>query len=98
MNMHRFFFIKYGKKCIYLLLHGFLQDIDMLLQITVLVAFIASVLGHGRLISPPGRSTMWRYGYNTPKNYNDNQLYCGGFNVSIKTNISKYTIQSTGIG
>lgn len=88
------------KKCIYLILHDFLQDIDMLLQITVLVAFVASVLGHGRLISPPGRSTMWRYGYNTPKNYNDNQLYCGGFNVSINVRqiYQKYTIQSTGIG
>ncbi|CAG2226630.1 unnamed protein product [Mytilus edulis] len=65
------------------------EDIDMLLQITVLVAFIASVLGHGRLISPPGRSTMWRYGYNTPKNYNDNQLYCGGFNKKWAVNGGK---------
>ncbi|XP_033761235.1 uncharacterized protein LOC117343020 [Pecten maximus] len=39
------------------------------------------VSGHGRLVKPPGRSTMWRYGYNTPPNYNDHQLFCGGFPV-----------------
>ncbi|KAG1683572.1 hypothetical protein GQR58_009909 [Nymphon striatum] len=33
---------------------------------------------HGRLLDPPGRSTMWRLGYPTPSNYDDNQLYCGG--------------------
>lgn len=26
---------------------------------------------------------MWRYGYNTPANYDDNQMFCGGFYVSI---------------
>ncbi|CAG2226629.1 unnamed protein product [Mytilus edulis] len=51
----------------------------MLCQIFTLATLIAAVYGHGRLISPPGRSTMWRYGYNTPKNYNDNQMSCGGF-------------------
>ncbi|XP_063399680.1 uncharacterized protein LOC134684322 [Mytilus trossulus] len=65
------------------------KDIIMLLQITVLVAIIASVFGHGRLVSPPGRSTMWRYGYKTPKNYNDNQLYCGGFNTQWAVNGGK---------
>ncbi|XP_012945886.1 uncharacterized protein LOC106013787 [Aplysia californica] len=34
---------------------------------------------HGRLYEPPGRSTMWRRGYDTEENYDDNQLFCGGF-------------------
>lgn len=37
------------------------------------------VYGHGRLLEPPSRSSMWRVGFKTPKNYNDNQLNCGGF-------------------
>ncbi|XP_048506013.1 uncharacterized protein LOC105686872 isoform X2 [Athalia rosae] len=37
------------------------------------------VSGHGRLIEPPSRASMWRYGFDTPHNYNDNELYCGGF-------------------
>ncbi|KAK3095006.1 hypothetical protein FSP39_009096 [Pinctada imbricata] len=44
----------------------------------VIVCLCRGVASHGRLIDPPGRSTMWRYGFNTPFNYNDNQLYCGG--------------------
>ncbi len=37
--------------------------------------------GHGRLMEPPSRSSMWRLGYNTPHNYQDNELFCGGFQV-----------------
>ncbi|CAG2190047.1 unnamed protein product [Mytilus edulis] len=40
---------------------------------------IGTVWGHGRMIEPPMRSSMWRYGFKTPKNYNDNELNCGGF-------------------
>ncbi|XP_013167702.1 PREDICTED: uncharacterized protein LOC106117803 [Papilio xuthus] len=35
--------------------------------------------GHGRLIEPPSRASAWRYGFDTPHNYNDHELYCGGF-------------------
>ena len=38
--------------------------------------------GHGRLMEPPSRSSMWRLGYDTPVNYADNQLFCGGYSVS----------------
>jgi len=41
-----------------------------------------SVDAHGRLVKPPSRSSMWRYGFNTPTNYEDNQLFCGGASVS----------------
>ncbi|GAB6033081.1 hypothetical protein CHUAL_012695 [Chamberlinius hualienensis] len=37
------------------------------------------VEGHGRLLTPPSRSSMWRYGFKTPPNYNDMELFCGGF-------------------
>lgn len=42
----------------------------------------ATVLGQGRLLLPPGRSSMWRVGYDTPINNNDNALTCGGLQVS----------------
>ena len=29
---------------------------------------------------------MWRYGYTNPVNYNDNELYCGGFSVQWAEN------------
>ena len=36
-------------------------------------------MSHGRLKQPPGRSTMWRYGHDTPVNWNDHVTNCGGF-------------------
>lgn len=52
--------------------------------ILIINSFISSIHGHGRLIDPPGRASMWRYGFNTPVDYNDNQLFCGGYNVCIR--------------
>ncbi|KAK0058915.1 solute carrier family 25 (mitochondrial carrier protein) member 16 [Biomphalaria pfeifferi] len=47
------------------------------------------VEGHGRLIEPPSRATMWRQGYPTPENYDDNQLFCGGVGVQYGENKGK---------
>ena len=38
--------------------------------------------GHGRLMDPVNRSSAWRYNYSNPQNWDDNQNYCGGANVS----------------
>ncbi|XP_062592172.1 uncharacterized protein LOC134253624 [Saccostrea cucullata] len=46
--------------------------------ILLLTLLAPAVLGHGYLQEPPSRSSMWRFGFNTPRNYNDNQLFCGG--------------------
>lgn len=45
----------------------------------LLCSTIQTCNGHGRLIEPPSRSSAWRYGFQTPPNYNDHELYCGGF-------------------
>jgi len=36
------------------------------------------VHGHGYLKNPPARNYMWKAGFGTPRNYNFNQLWCGG--------------------
>ncbi|CAF1371586.1 unnamed protein product [Adineta steineri] len=33
---------------------------------------------HGRLLEPPQRGSMWRFGFEVPANYNDMSNYCGG--------------------
>ncbi|KAF7993704.1 hypothetical protein HCN44_010299 [Aphidius gifuensis] len=43
------------------------------------ILFIIGVSSHGRLIEPPSRASMWRYGFDTPHDYNDHECYCGGF-------------------
>jgi hypothetical protein len=53
------------------------------------VLAVVEVNGHGRLIDPPARSTAWRFGYDTPVNYDDNQLYCGGKQVQWEQNGGK---------
>lgn len=30
-------------------------------------------------MDPPSRNAMWRFGFPNPVNYNDNELFCGGY-------------------
>ena len=55
------------------------------LFLVLLAVLPACVRGHGRLISPPSRSSAWRYGFPVPPNYQDNELFCGGFAVSWRS-------------
>lgn len=53
--------------------------------ISIAVVLLFMVVGsheHGMLLEPVNRSSMWRNGYKTPANYEDNQLFCGGRSVS----------------
>ncbi|GAB1603118.1 uncharacterized protein LOC115215892 [Argonauta hians] len=54
-----------------------------------LVGLISDVEGHGRLWTPPSRSTMWRQGFHTPVNYDDIELYCGGMTHQWEVNHGK---------
>ncbi|XP_029710470.1 uncharacterized protein LOC115255700 [Aedes albopictus] len=44
------------------------------------------VLGHGRLMEPPARNAMWRFGFPNSVNYNDNELFCGGYAIQWELN------------
>ena len=59
------------------------QCVMMMMLMTVLLTVtLRCVSGHGRLVEPPSRSSMWRYGFDTPHNYDDNAINCGGLYVS----------------
>lgn len=45
-----------------------------------LALVVGACWGHGRLVDPPSRASAWRFGYDTPIDYNDNEGFCGGFN------------------
>ncbi|GFQ82700.1 chitin-binding type-4 domain-containing protein [Trichonephila clavata] len=47
------------------------------------------VWGHAALYEPPGRSSMWRFGFKTPVNDDDAELYCGGITKLWKINKGK---------
>lgn len=42
------------------------------------------VYGHGMMLDPPNRSSLWRFNKSFPANYNDNENFCGGMGVSNK--------------
>ncbi|XP_018009620.1 uncharacterized protein LOC108667142 [Hyalella azteca] len=48
------------------------------LSLAVFLATLAVSSGHGRLIEPPSRASAWRFGFSTPRDYNDNEGFCGG--------------------
>ncbi|XP_067944768.1 uncharacterized protein [Watersipora subatra] len=39
---------------------------------------LSDVQGHGRLVDPPSRNAMWKYGFPNKPNFNLNELNCGG--------------------
>ena len=41
------------------------------------------VSGRAILVEPPHRSCLWRFNYNTTINTKDDDLNCGGYDVSI---------------
>lgn len=55
----------------------------------VAAASWSCVEGHGRLVEPPSRASAWRFGFDTPHNYNDHELYCGGFSRQWNKNSGK---------
>jgi len=57
--------------------------------LALLMGLAGHVTGHGRLMDPPARNAMWRFGFPNPVDYNDNELYCGGFVVQYQENEGK---------
>ncbi|XP_059619693.1 uncharacterized protein LOC132263761 [Phlebotomus argentipes] len=45
--------------------------------------------GHGMLMNPANRGSLWRVGLSSLANYNDNANYCGGFYVQHSLNGGK---------
>ena len=55
----------------------------------ILPSLVSLVSGHARLVDPPSRASMWRFGFSTPHDYDDTNGNCGGFNTLWKVNGGK---------
>jgi hypothetical protein len=55
----------------------------MIFQIFVVCAIFQQAFGHGWMREPVSRSSAWRLGFPTPRNFDDDNLACGGFLVSF---------------
>lgn len=60
-----------------------------------LIVALTLVNGHGRLMNPPARNAMWRFGFPTAVNYNDNELFCGGYAGNFFTFPHSHTFRFT---
>ncbi|XP_046737867.1 uncharacterized protein LOC124406485 [Diprion similis] len=47
---------------------------------------LSEVLGHGRLVEPPSRASMWRYGFDNPRDDDDQEGNCGGYSLQWDVN------------
>ena len=58
--------------------------------VAILILGVSSyVSGHGMMLQPVARNSMWRKGFPNPRNYNDNELNCGGFSTQWSKNKGK---------
>ncbi|XP_063227545.1 uncharacterized protein LOC134533804 [Bacillus rossius redtenbacheri] len=60
---------------------------DLTLLLFLLLAAGAS--GHGMVMEPVNRASMWRLGFHTPKDYDDDGHFCGGISVQWEQNGGK---------
>ncbi|RWS19894.1 Chitin binding domain containing protein-like protein [Leptotrombidium deliense] len=65
------------------------KRVTIIFFISILTVFPHLSDGHARMMEPPARNTMWRFGFNTTANYEDNQLFCGGIKVQWQDNKGK---------
>jgi hypothetical protein len=56
----------------------------VVLSVTLFVfcLLVEKISGHGMMLEPPNRSSLWRFDPTAPPNYDDNQNFCGGVAVS----------------
>lgn len=54
------------------------------LLLSCILSSISGVEGHGRMVRPPARNTMWRARFSNPINYDDDELFCGGMTVRVE--------------
>lgn len=75
--MKKFWWLDVG--CFYL--HFALKIACFISFYFITQVFVVATLvnAHGRLMNPPARNAMWRFGYPNKVNYDDNELYCGGY-------------------
>lgn len=61
------------------------------------IFFLDAVLGHGMMLNPPSRSSLWRTNPNAERNYDDNAIFCGGFQVSTPFTILYFCFQAAAL-
>ncbi|EFA07375.2 hypothetical protein TcasGA2_TC016350 [Tribolium castaneum] len=59
----------------------------------VALCYLEEASGHGMMLEPSNRASLWRFDWKQPSNYNDMGYFCGGVKfglVTIATMVSKF--------
>lgn len=59
------------------------------LVLCLMLGNLGMIMGHGMMLEPVARNSMWRKGFPNPHNYNDNEQNCGGFSTQWSKNQGK---------
>jgi len=65
-----------------------MAPVGLLLALLFTFTEVHQVTSHGRLMNPPARNAMWRFGFPNPVNYNDNEVFCGGVGVMYSSEVA----------
>lgn len=65
--------------------------LKFVLLLTFFVVAPSYVKGHGMVMEPVNRASRWRVDSTAEPNYTDNELFCGGLQVSSKQYINPLT-------
>ncbi|GLV40235.1 uncharacterized protein CBL_03616 [Carabus blaptoides fortunei] len=60
--------------------------VNQLSGLLVLVTLYGETIGHGMVMDPPNRASLWRFDPGSPINYDDNANFCGGRAVQWENN------------
>lgn len=60
-----------------------------ILLVVLLANLVDEISGHGMLMDPVNRASRWRVDKSDPKDYDDNQGFCGGFTAQWSLNGGK---------
>jgi hypothetical protein len=73
-----------------------MKQMKLILSLAILIAVnICQIKGHGRLLVPPARSSAWREDSRTfAPDYNDNQMFCGGFYTQYSLNSKIFSFKN----
>ena len=59
----------------------------LILSCLIAATIFKNAHGHGRLLNPPARTSAWRFdALKFPTEFNDNQMFCGGFQTQWNKN------------
>ncbi|XP_015171788.1 PREDICTED: uncharacterized protein LOC107064049 isoform X2 [Polistes dominula] len=58
----------------------------MIVYFCMLIVNLQQIRGHGMMLDPINRSSAWRKNLPVPRNYLDNQHFCGGFQIQYQQN------------